>query len=43
MKEWLKNKTKSLSVRLKFLRWLYEKRVTSFDEMSNLSKELREN
>lgn len=42
MKEWLKEQDEKPFRAAQIFEWLYEKRVTSFDEMSNLSKELRE-
>lgn len=42
MKEWLKEQDKKPFRAAQIFEWLYEKRVTSFDEMSNLSKDLRE-
>ncbi|MBD3858149.1 23S rRNA (adenine(2503)-C(2))-methyltransferase RlmN [Bacillus sp. 28A-2] len=42
MKEWLKEQGEKPFRATQIFEWLYEKRVTSFDEMSNLSKELRE-
>ncbi|MDM5319879.1 23S rRNA (adenine(2503)-C(2))-methyltransferase RlmN [Bacillus pumilus] len=41
MKEWLKEQDEKPFRAAQIFEWLYEKRVTSFDEMSNLSKELR--
>lgn len=42
MKEWLKEQGEKPFRAAQIFEWLYEKRVTSFDDMSNLSKELRE-
>ncbi|WP_282061086.1 23S rRNA (adenine(2503)-C(2))-methyltransferase RlmN [Bacillus pumilus] len=42
MKEWLKEQDEKPFRAAQIFEWLYEKRVTSFDEMSNLSKDLRE-
>ncbi|MGG1697199.1 23S rRNA (adenine(2503)-C(2))-methyltransferase RlmN [Bacillus zhangzhouensis] len=42
IKEWLKEQGEKTFRAAQIFEWLYEKRVTSFDEMSNLSKELRE-
>ncbi|MDR0125922.1 MULTISPECIES: 23S rRNA (adenine(2503)-C(2))-methyltransferase RlmN [Bacillus] len=42
IKEWLKEHGEKPFRAAQIFEWLYEKRVTSFDEMSNLSKELRE-
>ncbi|KML17972.1 23S rRNA (adenine(2503)-C(2))-methyltransferase RlmN [Bacillus altitudinis] len=42
IKEWLKEQGEKPFRATQIFEWLYEKRVTSFDEMSNLSKELRE-
>ncbi|KPN13513.1 23S rRNA (adenine(2503)-C2)-methyltransferase [Bacillus australimaris] len=42
MKEWLKEQGEKPFRAAQIFEWLYEKRVTSFDEMSNLSKDLRE-
>ncbi|WP_249705500.1 23S rRNA (adenine(2503)-C(2))-methyltransferase RlmN [Bacillus zhangzhouensis] len=42
IKEWLKEQGEKPFRAAQIFEWLYEKRVTSFDEMSNLSKELRE-
>ncbi|MCM3034675.1 23S rRNA (adenine(2503)-C(2))-methyltransferase RlmN [Bacillus pumilus] len=42
MKEWLKEQDEKPFRAAQIFEWLYEKRVTSFDAMSNLSKELRE-
>ncbi|PRS31545.1 23S rRNA (adenine(2503)-C(2))-methyltransferase RlmN [Bacillus pumilus] len=42
MKEWLKEQEEKPFRAAQIFEWLYEKRVTSFDEMSNLSKDLRE-
>lgn len=42
MKEWLKEQDEKPFRAPQIFEWLYEKRVTSFDEMSNLSKDLRE-
>ncbi|MBQ4817097.1 23S rRNA (adenine(2503)-C(2))-methyltransferase RlmN [Bacillus pumilus] len=42
MKEWLNEQDEKPFRAAQIFEWLYEKRVTSFDEMSNLSKELRE-
>ncbi|WMT27849.1 23S rRNA (adenine(2503)-C(2))-methyltransferase RlmN [Bacillus aerius] len=41
IKEWLKEQGEKPFRATQIFEWLYEKRVTSFDEMSNLSKELR--
>lgn len=43
IKDWLKEQGEKPFRATQIFEWLYEKRVTSFDEMSNLSKELREN
>ncbi|KKD42342.1 23S rRNA (adenine(2503)-C(2))-methyltransferase RlmN [Bacillus sp. FSL L8-0167] len=42
MKEWLKEQGEKPFRAAQIFEWLYEKRVTSFDDMSNLSKDLRE-
>ncbi|MBG9912597.1 ribosomal RNA large subunit methyltransferase N [Bacillus xiamenensis] len=42
IKEWLKEQGEKPFRATQIFEWLYEKRVTSFDEMSNISKELRE-
>ncbi|AKC65938.1 23S rRNA (adenine(2503)-C(2))-methyltransferase RlmN [Bacillus altitudinis] len=42
IKDWLKEQGEKPFRATQIFEWLYEKRVTSFDEMSNLSKELRE-
>lgn len=42
MKVWLKEQDEKPFRAAQIFEWLYEKRVTSFDAMSNLSKELRE-
>lgn len=42
MKEWLKEQGEKPFRAAQIFEWLYEKRVTSFDEMSNLSKDLRD-
>ncbi|APJ10835.1 23S rRNA (adenine(2503)-C(2))-methyltransferase RlmN [Bacillus safensis] len=42
MKEWLKEEGEKPFRAAQIFEWLYEKRVTSFDDMSNLSKDLRE-
>lgn len=42
MKEWLKEQGEKPFRVAQIFEWLYEKRVTSFDDMSNLSKDLRE-
>ncbi|MDT1120390.1 23S rRNA (adenine(2503)-C(2))-methyltransferase RlmN [Bacillus altitudinis] len=42
IKDWLKEQDEKPFRATQIFEWLYEKRVTSFDEMSNLSKELRE-
>ncbi|AIZ60119.1 23S rRNA (adenine(2503)-C(2))-methyltransferase RlmN [Bacillus sp. FSL R5-0432] len=42
MKEWLKEQGEKSFRAAQIFEWLYEKRVTSFDDMSNLSKDLRE-
>ncbi|MGQ8948752.1 23S rRNA (adenine(2503)-C(2))-methyltransferase RlmN [Bacillus altitudinis] len=42
IKDWLKEHGEKPFRATQIFEWLYEKRVTSFDEMSNLSKELRE-
>ncbi|MCW4642754.1 23S rRNA (adenine(2503)-C(2))-methyltransferase RlmN [Bacillus safensis] len=42
MKEWLKEQGEKPFRAAQIFEWLYEKRVTSFDDMSNLSKNLRE-
>ncbi|UYO36892.1 23S rRNA (adenine(2503)-C(2))-methyltransferase RlmN [Bacillus zhangzhouensis] len=42
MKEWLKEQGEKPFRAAQIFDWLYEKRVTSFDDMSNLSKDLRE-
>ncbi|TYS32649.1 23S rRNA (adenine(2503)-C(2))-methyltransferase RlmN [Bacillus pumilus] len=42
MKEWLKEQGEKPFRAAQIFEWLYEKRVTSFDEMSNLSKGLRD-
>lgn len=42
IKEWLKEQGEKPFRAGQIFEWLYEKRVTSFDQMSNLSKDLRE-
>ncbi|MFS0656071.1 23S rRNA (adenine(2503)-C(2))-methyltransferase RlmN [Bacillus sp. 179-C3.3 HS] len=42
IKEWLKEQGEKPFRATQIFEWLYAKRVTSFDQMSNLSKELRE-
>lgn len=42
IKDWLKEQGEKPFRATQIFEWLYEKRVTSFNEMSNLSKELRE-
>ncbi|PCK21615.1 23S rRNA (adenine(2503)-C(2))-methyltransferase RlmN [Bacillus pumilus] len=42
IKEWLKEQGEKPFRAAQIFEWLYEKRVTSFDQMSNLSKDLRE-
>ncbi|WOQ72166.1 23S rRNA (adenine(2503)-C(2))-methyltransferase RlmN [Bacillus stratosphericus] len=42
IKDWLKEQGEKPFRATQIFEWLYEKHVTSFDEMSNLSKELRE-
>ncbi|MFJ5963437.1 MULTISPECIES: 23S rRNA (adenine(2503)-C(2))-methyltransferase RlmN [unclassified Bacillus (in: firmicutes)] len=41
MKAWLKDQGEKPFRAAQIFEWLYEKRVTSFDQMSNLSKDLR--
>ena len=42
LKEWLVENGEKAFRSDQILQWLYKQRVTSFDEMSNLSKGLRE-
>ena len=42
LKEWLKEQNEKSFRAAQIFDWLYQKRVSSFDEMTNLSKELRE-
>ncbi|MBO8176480.1 MAG: 23S rRNA (adenine(2503)-C(2))-methyltransferase RlmN [Bacillus sp. (in: Bacteria)] len=42
LKEWLKDNGEKAFRAEQIYEWLYKKRVTSFDEMTNLSKSLRE-
>ncbi|MGE6631353.1 23S rRNA (adenine(2503)-C(2))-methyltransferase RlmN [Bacillus sp. NPDC077027] len=42
LKEWLKEQGEKPFRATQIFEWLYEKRVASFDKMTNLSKELRE-